>query len=354
MPGHRFEAVIPGRLFINLREAFMSEFARDARRACEGLLDARVTRTEPPGGRRRKSVRAFLEDRSVIVTRRKHRARAELEVVVLRELHARGAGVPRVVAFDGTWMVQEDLGERRLSQALAGAAEAESEKWLGAALDSLARIHQAGRAAGLEVHVPRIGAKSEWLLKLVETPKRLGDFLSLPAPDLPVPELVDRLGFRRPQFIKWDARPGNAATLEDGSVAWFDWEHCGCRNGLEDVAWLLGDEYVPDRAGVEDRLLERFLPVFAGESDPNDSRGYLAIFGTLHMCVRLALILSTKGQGPWWDWEYCLKHDKVAVTAATARKTCLRAARWAGKLAVTEALVPWLEAVSRRLDDIPT
>ena len=332
----------------------MSEFARDARRACERLLDARVRGTEPPGGRRRKSVRAFLEDRSVIVTRRKHRARADLEVRVLRELHARRASVPEVLAFDGTWMVQEDLGERRLSQALAGAAEAESEEWLTAALDSLARIHQAGRAAGLEARVPRIGTKAEWLLTLVETPRRLGDHLSLPAPDLPVPELMDRLEFRRPRFIKWDARPGNAATLEDGSVAWFDWEHCGSRNGLEDMAWLLGDEYVPDRAGLEDRLIERYLPVFAGETDPDDSRGYLAIFGTLHMCVRLALILSTKGQGPWWEWEYCLKHDKVAVTAAAAQRTCLRAARWAAKLAVTEALVPWLEAVSQRLGDDST
>jgi hypothetical protein len=74
----------------------MSEFARDAHRACEKLLDARVKRTVPPGGQRRKSIRAFLEDRSVIITRRKHRARAELEVGVLRELQARGASVPRV------------------------------------------------------------------------------------------------------------------------------------------------------------------------------------------------------------------------------------------------------------------
>jgi len=25
----------------------------------------------------------------------------------------------------------------------------------------------------------------------------------------------------------------------DGGVAWIDWEHCGARDALDDLAWLL-------------------------------------------------------------------------------------------------------------------
>ena len=215
---------------------------------------------------------------------------------MLRAIHARGAAVPKVLAFDGTWMIQEDLGVRRLSQVLFTASSAEGKTWLTAALASLAQIHRTGREAGLAQRVPPIGAKTQWLLKLVDTPRRLGEHLGLPAPSLPETELLDRLRFRGSQFIKWDARPGNAIALDDGRVAWFDWEHCGCRNGPEDVAWLLGDEYVPDWPDVEDQLLKRNLPLYAGETDPDEARTYLAIFGTLHMCVRLALILvSVRG-----------------------------------------------------------
>ena len=240
---------------------------------------------------------------------------------------------------------------RRLSQVLFTASSAEGKTWLTAALASLAQIHRTGREAGLAQRVPPIGAKTQWLLKLVDTPRRLGEHLGLPAPSLPETELLDRLRFRGSQFIKWDARPGNAIALDDGRVAWFDWEHCGCRNGPEDVAWLLGDEYVPDWPDVEDQLLKRNLPLYAGETDPDEARTYLAIFGTLHMCVRLALILSTKKKGPWWEWDYCLAHDKVAVTKESARRTCVRAARWARTAALVEGLAFWLEDVSRRVDD---
>ncbi len=327
----------------------MTGFGDAAVDACQRLLGVRVTRTDHPGGKSRKSIRAHLEDRTVIVTRRRNARRAELEAEVLRELRARGAAVPRVIAFDGAWLIQEDLRGPRLSQLVAKSGPAECEKWLDAALASLAGIHRAGREARLHRRVAVIGAKPDWLPKLLATPERLGGHFGLPAPALPREALAERLRNGTPRFIKWDARPGNAIVLETGAVAWFDWEHCGCRNALDDVAWLLGDEYVPDRPDAENRLLERHLPALAGDGDPRDAREYLAAFGVFHMCMRLGLIVSHKGRGPWWDWRYCLSGDKVGVTAETARATCLRGARWAAESPLTEALAPWFGELARRI-----
>ena len=121
------------------------KFGAAAKEACRRLLGDPVKRLEFPGGRSRKSARAILENRSVIVTRRRPGGRAYLEANVLGELSSRSNAVPRVLAFDGTWLIQEDVGKWRLSQALAGASQAESERWLDRAMGALAEIHQ-GRA----------------------------------------------------------------------------------------------------------------------------------------------------------------------------------------------------------------
>ncbi len=327
----------------------MDALATEAVEACQRLIGKTALETEQPGGGSRDSVRLILEDRSVFATRRKKPARAQLEVVVMRALREQGAPVPAVLASDGLWMIQEDLGPNRLSQALQGATRQEGESLLDRALSSLAEVQAAGRAAKLDTRVVTIGATLEWISTFIDTPRRLGEHLDLPAPALAEAELVSRLRVTKAGFIKWDARPGNAILRAKGSVAWFDWEHSGARNPLDDLAWLLGDEYLPDWPEVEARLLTKHLGAFADPEAPAAGRSYLAVFGTFHMCVRLALILSKKGEGPWWDWSRCLARDKVGVSLSAARTTSLRAARWASRTTLTEPLVAWLEAVAERL-----
>ncbi len=331
----------------------MTKLAAAAEDACRRLLGEQSLEVEQPGGRSRDSVRVRLKDRSVIATRRKSAKRAELEVFVLRALGGEGAPVPAVLAYDGDWIVQEDLGPHRLSQVLARVQEAEAEVVLDSAMAGLAAVQLAGRAAGLHERVVVLGTKASWLAELIETPQRIGAHLGIAAPELPTAELSQMLAVGPPHFIKWDARPGNAIVRRDLSVAWFDWEHCGCRNRLDDLGWLLGDEYVPDWPEVEDRLLARHLPSFVEDGDAAFAEAYLRSFGTLHMCVRLALILSKKGEGPWWDAADCLAKDRVGVTAAAAVCTARRAARWASRAPLLEALAPWLEGVAENFARAP-
>ncbi len=127
----------------------MADAAAGAARVVELLLGGRVPAVENPGNRSEGSLRVRLDDRSVIATRRGDSQRAAMEAMVLQALASRQAPVPRMLAFDGSWMIQQDVGERRLSEALFHASGGDGERWLEAAVKSLAAIHEAGRSAGL-------------------------------------------------------------------------------------------------------------------------------------------------------------------------------------------------------------
>lgn len=314
------------------------------------LLGEKPSGVETPGGRNRDSLRLHLAGRSVIATNRKDRRRAELEVFVLRALARQRAAVPTVLAFDGDWILQEDLGSLRLSEAVAGARRAKAEALLDAAIVALVAVQAAGKAARLAGRVVTLGHDRQWLARFVDTPRRIGGHLGIAAPDLPVEALSEQLAVRRPCFVKWDARPGNAAVRDDQGVAWFDWEHCGCRNSLDDLAWLLGDEYVPDSTEIEARLLNKHLTSFADAGGSASAMDYLRSFGTLHMAVRLALILSRKGDRPWHVLGSGLMKDQIGASASQARRTCLRAARWAEETTLLRPLALWYQAVADRLD----
>jgi hypothetical protein len=321
---------------------------RQARAACAALLGLNPQRMEQPGRRRWPTFRAYAPGKSVIITRRKDQRRATLEAGVLSELAATGAPVPRVLAFDGEWLIQEDLGARRLSQALAAGTPAEIEAWLDRALGSLARIHRAAASVGLPDRVAGIGTRPGWVSNLSRAPSRVGAALGHTPPALPHDALDRALGSSHATFVKWDARPGNAVA-GDGDVTWFDWEHCGCREPLDDMAWLLTDEYTPDLPDVEDRLIAGHLETMAAPGSKDAPLEYLMAFGALHTCIRLRLVLGDRKDGRWRDGKACLEHDKIGTTFDYARTLCERGARWASRARLTEALVPWFRALPERM-----
>ena len=239
----------------------MNDFVDEAIASCERLLGHRPDQAHihRPDS---KSVRLFLNDTTVIATRRKTPQRAELEVNVLKELRENGAPVPEILAYDGIWLMQEDVGRDRLSRKIYKTWESECERWLELALSSLSRIHSAAAVAGLHERVFKIGAKPDWLRQFINTPQRIGRFLDVPCPKLDHHRLLYTLNVPGRSFVKWDARPANAAARSDWTVSWYDWEHCGCRNRLDDVAWLITDESVPDWPVAEQRLLENHIKYF--------------------------------------------------------------------------------------------
>jgi len=313
--------------------------------ACETLLGRAVESVEWPASRSRRSVRVVFADGSVIATRRKRRERAQLEAQVMQTLHARGAPVPAVLAFDGEWLLQEHIEGTRLPNILVGEDVATSRKLLESAAEGLARIHEIGNETGLNTKVVRLGVADSWIAELIDTPFRIGAALDAPAPKLDLAAITQWLAVGPPCFLKWDARPGNAMVRPDGSVVWFDWEHCGARNALDDFAWLLADEYVPDIAGLIEIAVANAPVGLSAE----DARIGFATYATFHTAVRLALVVHHKADGPWWDDAMCLKEDKVRVTEAGARILCARGAELAGRNPATAPLSDWFANIAARL-----
>ena len=332
--------------------------AESAAHACSRLIGFEPARIEYPGGASRCSVRAVAGATTCIVTRRKHAERAALEAGVLRELRAAGAPVPEVLGYDGEWLIQQDLGQRRLSSAL-GEADLQSAGHRAAqAAAGLLLCQRAAARTALHERVAPIGVKRDWLTSLLAIPARIAEQLGLPDRGIAAAITAEQITPRQLSFVKWDARPGNALLVGggagDGGVAWIDWEHCGARDALDDLAWLLCDEYMPDHVGFESTLLKRFLPLFALQSQraPDDALVYLSRFGSLHTCMRLFLVLKHKAEGAWWSPEACERTDRIGVTAQAARRLCARGARWSGRYPGGERMRQFFSDADKRLREM--
>lgn len=316
---------------------------------CLDLLGRAPDAIETPGGKSRDSVRVRFAERSVIVTHRKHTQRSKLEALVLRVLSDSEAPVPRLLGWRGDWLLQQDLGAQRLSEVLAAAEPEVVGDLLHQAITGLVHCQRIGTEKHLHKHLPRLGEADDWFDSLFSRAAAVGEALALPPPQLPVAALQPLLRLREARFIKWDARPGNAVVNAQGVVSWIDWEHCGCRNELDDLVWLLADEYTPTTAAVEERLLTTWLPALSLGWELAEARDYFYSYGVLHSLVRLHYILKHKGDGDWWSAEHCLAMDKVGVTREQALRQVLRMRRWALASVHLTGLVVWLDEVEATL-----
>ena len=219
-------------------------------------LNAKVRDFEYPGGKSRDSVRVILQSgKSVIATKRKTEDRATRELSVLQRLRDSGGAVPNVYAYNGKFLLQQDVGKTRLSQTLHDDNPSlPIEAQLDAALGAMADCHAAARSSGLQEELPVIGAEADWREAFANVPHELGEMIGITPPDYAAEPVAELFSVIEPAFVKWDSRPGNALMGANGKCYWFDWEHCGRRNSLDDFVWLMADEFVTHDAEMQDRL----------------------------------------------------------------------------------------------------
>ncbi len=327
---------------------------KQALEVCEKLTGERPDEISYPGGRSRESVRLHFAEHTRILTRRPDSDKARREARILRALHENGGPVPEIYAFDGLWMVQEDLGNRCLSFLLNGKDPAEREQAMESAVVGLANCHDAARAAEPLKSAHLLGFRRDWIEKLIGNPRQIGKRIGIDAPKLDKEILVPFLRVRTASVVKWDSRPGNAAIRDDGSCAWFDWEHCGRRNPPDDLAWLIGDEFMPDEPDIEARVLKDHIGRFTkGFDSVEETLLYLLAFGVFHMTVRLELIVYRRlRDGEWWEFDYCIKGDKIGVVDVCAKRLCSRGARWAMANPATAPLHDWFRNVAAFIEEL--
>jgi hypothetical protein len=322
---------------------------------CSGLaeryLGSRAASADYPGGKGRDSWRLKLEDgRSVIVTRRDNPTRAILEFRVLDVLHKGGAPVPSCLAFNGLILFQEDAGVRRVSDQLARSKVASDySQTMARLIDSLFDVYRVADQTALCAHVPVIGRDCEWVTALIDRTALIGHAVGVASPRPDVERMEALFQVIEPEFVKWDARAANAVQREDGSICWIDWEHCGARHRLDDLAWLLADETVPDFPDAETALIAGVLPRYAAGALGQASTEYLFTFGVSHMAVRLARILANKGEDAWGHHSPENPTDEERVDLNDALRLCRRAKRWCEHGQSVRVLGTWFNDVAEAL-----
>lgn len=318
---------------------------------CERLIGSRVASMEYPGGSSRESIRLILKKRAPVYASKRSRNRADIERLILKTVSRAGANVPKLLGSDGhKLLIQEEIPGVRLSQAIHKRSDKTVLRYLDNALGSLAKIQKVGSQHGLDEKLPRLGDSREWLVGLLDRPAVLGHFFEIPAPRPELESLESLLAIRKPRFVKWDSRPGNAIARSDGEVYWIDWEHSGARNRLDDMVWLLADEFVPDLPDVETKLLDKYLPVFMDDLSLDQARQYFFALGVFHLVVRMGLIFKYKEDGSWWSYEKCLARDKAGVTLKNAMRICERGERWAAQTQETTVLSKWFKEIGTTLE----
>jgi len=328
----------------------MASRADEAAAHAADILGRPVDRIERMVNSSVRAIRLHSGGETLIAARRPGEARAQLEASVLEALHAKGAPVPACIGRRGRWVFQEDLGGQRLSVALWKSGEDQNGLMLRG-LEALRTVHDAARATELSKRIARLGVEPLWMTRLAAIPIRIAEATGIPAPEMDHEAIGKGLTPARFGLLKWDARPANAMIRDDGRIFWFDWEHCGVRDPLDDAAWFLGDEYAP---AFGPGAAEGVAALLTGDDprSPDEAVQYLLRFGVLHTCVRLALILEKRREYEGWrDWDMSLELDKVGCTADTFRRTARNAARWAEQSDDLVTLAPWLRELADTCPD---
>lgn len=300
--------------------------------------DRLVTFSTGPRGAERGTCRAHVGTRTVYATRRRDPAVTAREAEILEALHAEGAPVPRVIAFEEGWLLQASAGPQRLSESLNHAATEPSRRLLVTAVESLADLHRAGEDRHLEARVPTFACGERTAGRLLEHLEAVGERCHVPLPSVDKARLLDLMGRPGDAFVKWDARPANAAVDAQGMLRWFDWQHANRRHRSDDLVWLLCDESIPDACDAPSLLFESAA---TWREDPDR----VAAMAVAHVGTRLRGCF-TGAAGLDTSWKACLESDWLG-SRETVRRLCHRGAGVAPHSRLTEPLGEWFERLAR-------
>jgi hypothetical protein len=318
----------------------------DIAKAARAHFGEDVERISAPGGRSRDSVRVTLTNRSIIATQRPTRRAFEMERALLERLSQAGGPVPRFLGHQGTLLFQEDAGRQRLSVQLAKAPLSRAREIAQGAFESLWHLKSVASETGLTQNLPVLALSNDWLTPFCNMPATLSRTLDLAPPQLDIEALVGAVVLPPDQFVKWDARSGNAALNPTGRVIWFDWEHAGRRGGAEDFAFLAGDEFWPLGA---DATLELFARTGPGVT-PTMMR-FLTCFTTLQITQRLEMILGRVQRKGWTDADRALRYDKIGAAPEMLERLGAHGADWASRDSRVKPLVEWFQRITQAIAD---
>ncbi len=340
---------MPTRPTKSARDAIGVDRKTEVETLCKRVFGTVPNRVAFPGGKHRSTFIANIGDANYALAKREDAKAAAVEGIVMKSLSKTGL-VPQLIAVSGPWIVQECLPGIRVPVALDELPNmADREALMDQTIGTLAALHHHAIEDRLQYRVGKLDADEDWSSGHLDRPHRISQVLGIAVPVLDLAPLTKRFRNDHRDFIKGDARPGNALVGEYG-VAWIDWDGCGTRNALDDLVFILADEWTALDLKAETRLLEKYLPAFSGGRATDDAFAYVMAYGVFHMSARIRRAIKYRQRdGKWWSREMCLMGDKIGVTKSEVGRMCERAQRWAGEVHELRPLVPWFDSVMTRL-----
>lgn len=320
---------------------------------CDLVFGKNPERVAFPGGKKRAAFIADMGDKAYVLAKRDDAGAAAIEGIVMKSLATTGFA-PRMVAVKDCWVVQEFVDGERLPIVLdRTAAENDKVELLRKALTSLALLHEHAHATNLKYRVPKIDPDEDWSQGTTHCPADISEMIGLAPPEFHGDRLERQFKDKNDDFIKGDARPGNAI-VNDDRIVWFDWEGCGTRNSIDDLVYLVADEWTSISAQSEQTLITEHLPSFARGRSIDHAYQYAMAYGVFHICSRLKrAIRYRRRDGQWCDRERSLLTDKIGVTEREVARMCDRAARWSREVPELATFPSWFEKVMQRLEVDP-
>ncbi|WP_162652838.1 hypothetical protein [Lentilitoribacter sp. Alg239-R112] len=323
-------------------------------RLTKDVFDQSPTRVAFPGGAHRAAFVAEISNELYVLAKREREADAQLEAIVLKTLSPCGH-VPKFIARSGRWLIQECLSGARVPVTMNNQTKMSARvELLESSITSLLIIRDFAHQENLQHRVPKIGAKPDWLARRVGNMATISQKLDIPLPQIDPHFLQAAYQSKHQDFVKWDSRPGNALKYND-KIYWFDWEDCGRRNALDDFICLMMDEWTMIDFPNEEKLIEQYLPKFAGGMSTGQAYTYFPIASLIQIAFRLRLAIKYKMQeGKWWDREKCLAGDKVGVTPPEVTRLLNRAIRLTnGSVGCNERIKDcrvWIDNIAKKLE----
>ena len=305
-------------------------------RLAERIFGETVVKITAPGGKTRDSVRVHFEDRTVIASRRGTPDRLQREVAFLTNMAGSGAPVPEFLALDENTLFQSDLGMTRLTAEMSRRSESDQKALAAQVFESLWQIKDIVGGSDFFNEVKPIATANEWLVRFARQTDHIAKAFGIPAPDYDAAAMAQKLRLPARIFVKWDARPGNAALDANFQTHWFDWEDYGRRGGVEDFAFLIGDEFWPIDAETSLKLFGASSRLRVDAALPQ-----LARFAMLCAAQRLRYIRKQWGEHGWISEGLAKRYDRIGGAKSLIGPLCNRAADFAELDPASRGLGPW-------------
>ncbi len=319
----------------------------DAQLAAYKVFGCEVALEPLPGGSGRPVLTGEVDGDHYVWVRRNSLRDAERETRILSALDASDA-TPRLLGASGQWIIQQFVERTRLPVVLESArSNQDAEQHVTSALNALQHIHCIAAEARLERIASPIGGTMSWLSARLGMINRSAVAVGCPTLQWREQHAARYVALPRTSFIKYDARPGNALWAS-GNAVWIDWEDCGVGLALEDLVFVLCDEWCSLDAASEATLIDTFLPRFSGSLDEPDARFALRFYGTVHMASRIAVILKAHEENDgFFDRGLALWSDKPGNTSLELLRIARRGRSWASRLPGFDSAASWFDQIGK-------